>query len=184
MEVIITGHTRGIGLALANKFQSLGYSIKGYSISQGCDIGNAEHRNQIIKDSHDASIFINNAFHPTGQAELLKEFNIAYPDKNIINISSKGSLLDVSLIKNPELQVYIASKQYLNSIANHLMLNNTKILNVLPGLVDTDMVRMFPVPKLQPDYVADVVVEQFEKSNIQQFIIDIPNANWNIPYQL
>jgi NAD(P)-dependent dehydrogenase (short-subunit alcohol dehydrogenase family) len=184
MEIVITGHTRGIGLALANKFQTLGCNITGYSISQGCDIGNPEHREQLIKDAHNVDLFINNAFHPTGQADLLKEFNIRYPNKAIINISSKGALVDINLVKNPQLQMYNTIKQNLNSVANRLMLNGTRILNVLPGVVDTDMGMMFPGPKLDPMYLADIIVEQFNNSHIQQLIIDVPGTNWNVYYQL
>ena len=184
MEIAITGHTRGIGLALATKFQTLGHTIKGYSLSQGCDIGNSEHRAMLIKDAHDADLFINNAFHPTGQIELLKEFNTAYPDKAIINISSKGALVNIDLVKNPQLRMYNTIKQNLNSVANQLMLNGTRILNVLPGVVDTDMGMMFPGPKLDSLYLADVIIEQFNNPQDQQFIIDVPGANWNSYYQL
>jgi len=184
MEIVITGHTRGIGLALANKFQTLGHNIKGYSISHGCDIGNKQHREQLIKDAHTVDLFINNAFHPTGQIELLREFNAAYPNKAIINISSKGALVDTSLVKNPQLQMYNTIKQNLNSVANQLMLNGTRILNVLPGVVDTDMGMMFPGPKLDTLQLADVIVEQFNNPQVQQFIIDVPGANWNNYYQL
>lgn len=184
MKVAITGHTRGIGAALANKFQSFGYEINGYSISQGCNIGDAEHRTRLIENAYDADIFVNNAFHPTGQIELLREFNATYPDKAIINISSKGALVDTSLVKNPQLQMYNTIKQNLNSVANQLMLNGTRILNVLPGVVDTDMGMMFPGPKLDTLYLADVIVEQFNNPQVQQFIIDVPGANWNSYYQL
>lgn len=184
MKIVITGHTRGIGLALLNKFKNLQYEVVGYSISQGCDIGNKQHREQLIQDAHDAVLFINNAFHPTGQIELLREFNIAYPDKAIINISSKGALVDINLVKNTQLKAYNTIKQNLNAIANQLMLNGSRILNILPGVVDTDMGKMFPGPKLDPIYLADIIVEQFNNSHIQQCIVDVPGANWNIYYQL
>lgn len=184
MKVAITGHTRGIGLALANKFQQLGYEVKGYSISQGCDVGNKEHRDRLIKDVHDVDLFVNNAFHPTGQAELLKEFSEKYPTKRIINISSKGALVNVSLVKNPQLQAYNKIKQHLNLIATQLMLDGVKILNVMPGVVDTDMGKMFPGPKLDPGYLADVIVDQLSKDGMQQIVLDVPGANWNLYYQL
>jgi len=184
MKVIITGHTRGIGLALSNKFQTLGYEVIGYSLSQGCDIGNPEHRATLIRNAQAVDLFINNAFHPTGQSDLLSEFNIAYPDKAIINISSKGALVDINLVKNTQLKAYNTIKQNLNAIANQLMLNGSRILNILPGVVDTDMGKMFPGPKLDPIYLADIIVEQFNNSHIQQCIVDVPDANWNIYYQL
>ena len=71
MKIAITGHTQGIGQALATVFQQYGHDIIGFSRSNGFDISNADSRRAIIDQSQDADIFVNNAYHPTGQTSLL-----------------------------------------------------------------------------------------------------------------
>jgi NAD(P)-dependent dehydrogenase (short-subunit alcohol dehydrogenase family) len=181
MKVVITGHTRGIGKALADKFQQLEYSVHGFSQSQNFDIGDEQVRQQIVSEIEDADIFINNAYHPTGQCELLKSVAEKYSNKTIVNISSKISLIDLSLIKNTDYYEYIKSKQELNAIVSLIMISGKhNILNVLPGAVETDRAQLLPGPKMSPEQVASIIVNSLNTPEVQQLVLDTPGINYSI----
>lgn len=61
MKIAITGHTAGIGLALAELYQSLGHQVIGFSRTTGYNIARPEDRARIVADAQDCDIFFNNA---------------------------------------------------------------------------------------------------------------------------
>ena len=92
-RVVITGHSSGIGAKFFEYYSRAGAQVLGFDRKSGYDIGTEEARKRIRLDCVDADIFINNAFHPTGQLEMLKEIVELWglTDKKIVNISSKIS---------------------------------------------------------------------------------------------
>jgi nucleoside-diphosphate-sugar epimerase len=91
IKVAITGHTAGIGLHIVNELSDL--DVIGFSRANGYTISTDIGRKQIIKDSKDADVFINNAFsdeNPWAQTELLVELWKEWKDcdKKIVVISS------------------------------------------------------------------------------------------------
>jgi hypothetical protein len=85
-KVIITGHTRGLGAALFERF-SVNDMVSGLSRSNGCDIRNIPKICEAVKD---ADIFINNAYDRYAQTDLLYAVYDMWrdQDKQIINIGS------------------------------------------------------------------------------------------------
>jgi NAD(P)-dependent dehydrogenase (short-subunit alcohol dehydrogenase family) len=61
MKIAITGHTAGIGLALAELYQSLGHEVVGFSRTTGYNIAVASDRARIVADAQDCDMFFNNA---------------------------------------------------------------------------------------------------------------------------
>lgn len=181
MIIAVTGHTRGLGCSLFEKLSSRGHTLKGFSLSLGYDIGIPEDRSKILDQLVDVDIFINNAYHPTGQQQLLKEVYAKFKDLIIINISSKAALIDPTQVERANVKEYIQSKQNLNKLANDIMLDGkNRILNVLPGVIDTDMGKQWPGPKLSADYVADTIIESVKKPEVQQLILDCPGINYRM----
>jgi short-subunit dehydrogenase len=94
MKVAITGHTAGIGLALANLYRSLGHDVLGFSRTTGYNIAVAEDRARIITDAQDCNLFINNAHDWYGdnfaEVTLFEALWQAWQGqkKTIVNISS------------------------------------------------------------------------------------------------
>lgn len=90
MKVAITGHTYGIGAALAEKFTAEGWEVIGFSRSNGYDISKIEDRKKIISESNDCDFFINNAYATYSQCDLLFELWESWQgkQKRIINMSS------------------------------------------------------------------------------------------------
>jgi short-subunit dehydrogenase len=87
MKYAITGHTRGIGNEL---FKQLSPDIIGFSKTTGYDICQNTDRQQIIDESYECDVFINNAHNGYYQTEMLYEMFDAWKDmdKLIINIGS------------------------------------------------------------------------------------------------
>lgn len=138
MKIGITGHTQGIGLSLAKIFNANSYTVLGFSRKAGYDISEADARSRIVQESQDCDIFVNNAYHETGQLEMLKDLIAVWEgqDKIIINLSSQVVYKNSSLIVGEHL-VYKNSKIVLNDFINKYA-GTIKILNVIPDLVNTD----------------------------------------------
>lgn len=92
MKIAITGHTSGIGKALADQYKSRGHNIVGLSYRDGYDIRDVDRTaNQI--DSCD--MFINNAQQAFAQTELLHEIHQRWKNKvgkEIIVISTMSTM--------------------------------------------------------------------------------------------
>jgi hypothetical protein len=95
MKYAITGHTQGIG---KRAFERLSPSCIGFSKSTGFDINIKQHRQQIIEQSFDCDIFINNATDSFSQTYLLIELARTWkdlPNKKIINVGSRIAELPI-----------------------------------------------------------------------------------------
>lgn len=191
MKVAITGHTRGIGKSLLEKFTAHNYEVVGFSNSTGFDIGDPITIKEILDFSLDCDIFINNAYHPTGQTLLLKEFMYAWKGTNkiIVNISSKSILIpegfkkDMPWLSQNFMDTYVQAKQEQGNILKNKMFDNKpQTLNVITGIVDTDMANIFVCNKLKSAEVAELIYDLTQYSgriSIQEIIIDVPGLNWN-----
>jgi hypothetical protein len=170
MKIAITGHTRGIGKSLADKFKENGHEVIGFSISTGFDIGDPIAIQEILDFSLDCDIFINNAYHPTGQTILLKEIINAWEgtDKIIINICSKSALIPIKgeegfnkvipWMRQGWLAEYGGIKREQHKILRERFFENKPhILNVITSIVDTDMADVFECDKLNIANLGNVV---------------------------
>jgi len=181
MKVIITGHTRGIGKCLYEKFKSKGYEVIGFSRSNGYDIEDEVSRKIILKEAETSDIFVNNAYSSTAQLVLLNDIIAIWSgsSKYIINMNSKLSLFPLE--KESDLDDYIKQKQSQNEIINdRIFLGSPRILNVIVGLVDTDMSKSFSGKKISPEQLASLVYDlcQYQEIQVQQIIVDVPGLDW------
>ena len=173
MNIVITGHTQGLGLALYNLFTERGHNVVGYSRSNGHD----------IKDSidFDADVFINNAYDPVGQTELLEKYINKWEGTNklIVNISSKLVFLPKDI---ESFKVYIQEKKKQNAIIeSRYNRNNPRLMNIIPGLIDTDMAKPFEAPKLQTEDLALLICSLVmikESISVQSIVLDVPGLDW------
>jgi|688.fasta_scaffold49862_7 nucleoside-diphosphate-sugar epimerase len=87
MKIAITGHTKGIGKALADAYQRRGHEIVGLSRTKGYNIYSILKCADLIES---CDMFINNAQAGFAQTELLFEIAKRWQDthKHIVNISS------------------------------------------------------------------------------------------------
>jgi len=156
MNIGITGHTSGIGKAIAEWFSERGHTIVGFSRSTGHDLSKPDMTRQIALSSDNIDVFVNNAFFRMGQVDLLYHLYDRWkddPSKTILTISSNTG--DVTKnYKHP----YAVFKIALDEAVAQLQNTNPacRIMNLRPGYVDTPMVAHVSAKKLDPSYVAEV----------------------------
>jgi len=174
MKIAITGHTKGIGLALAEGFKKQGHKVIGFSRSNGYDIVNPKNVDKIIKKSADCDVFINNAYSGNFtsvmegfiQTDLLLKLHQLWrgQSKKIVVIGSSLSEVYRSLHPDTEeakygLLMYETHKISLEHTVNELRTLSWKspeIIHLKPGLVDTDMTKHLHFEKMNTNYVFDL----------------------------
>jgi hypothetical protein len=202
MIIGVTGHTRGIGKSLSDKFQKNNHDIIGFSQSIGFNIGDQESRKKILGQANNFDMFINNAYHPTGQIEILKEILDLWKDTNkiIINISSQIVHKPVPGYDqtqplecgncNFQFCVHCAgvsykrSKTELNDFVNNYT-GSVRILNVIVDITDTDF---YLIPKnwdrsdfTDPSDLANLIFDVIKYS--KKFFIKELNINGNFKHK-
>ena len=147
-RIAITGHLNGLGKELYTKYKN---SI-GFDILEGYDIKNPQN---IINESQDCDIFINNAYDGFAQAELFKKLETDWykPGRLIINISSNAVLKKSN-------ETYAQHKRELERVA---LKSTCRITTVRIGLMDTMLVSDRKEIKLNPADVADMILELIDR---------------------
>jgi hypothetical protein len=182
-NVAITGHTKGIGKAIFNKFKNSQHQIIGYSRTNGFDISEETIQDQILKECEDVDIFINNAYSPNAQTALLEKFICMWKDtdKLIVNLSSK--LVFYPGKTNDFFDMYISDKKEQNNLCSRRFYSDQpRILNIMPGLVDTEMSNIFDASKMNTNDLASFIYDLIKYKDIistQQIIIDVPGLDWS-----
>ena len=165
MKVAITGHTSGLGKALKERFESAGHTVVGFCITTGYDISDSKARSKIITESADCDVFINNAYHPNSQHLMFESAYNAFDntEKTIINIGSKVIDFDLSHHEHDEwLSTYHRDKTALQEIVKGKYLKpNPRLLNVLSGVMNTNMASGLKDPKMDVVDVADLIYQMF-----------------------
>jgi NADP-dependent 3-hydroxy acid dehydrogenase YdfG len=181
-KLAITGHTKGIGKSIYETFSSRGYDVIGFSRSNGYDITSKESRVSILQQLEEIDIFVNNAYAPLGQKDLLKEAIDLWDGQNktIVNINSKTMLMPIL----PEfLKEYAEDKrQQKDTIMNRIFKGAPHIINITIGLVDTDMAAVFESKKINPKDLADFVYHLIsirKQLAVQDILIEVPELDWN-----
>lgn len=160
MKVAITGHTQGLGKAFFEYFQT--HNVIGFSRSNGYDISNPFARSKILTQIQDADVFVNNAYNNYDDSQLVlltSVYNLWQgTNKIIVNVSSRYTFGSEKYCKDKEQQdSFCKSKEF----------TLPYIINLKPGLIDTDRVKHIPGNKID---VKDVV-------NMLDFAL---NANFKI----
>jgi len=189
MKIVITGHNRGLGKSLSTVFNIDGNTIVGFNKSAGCDISLDADRQTILKELETADVFINDAYDPRGQTSLLREAIDLWNGSNkfIINIGSKCTTSFINTVENPFVRnfidVYTIAKQEQEQlIKSRLRSSFPRILNVVPGVIDTDMASIIESKKLNPNDIASLIYQMFllkDKVAVQELTIDVPDADWD-----
>lgn len=182
MKIAITGHTKGIGRQLTSALIENGHEVLGFSRSNDYDIGDQTVRDRIFSTLNDIDVFVNNAYDPVGQYQLLVGAVNMWEGTNklIINVNSKSIYADVVL---PEMKEYVDSKKkQLDFILQRRLTASPQILNITLGLVDTEMAEIFDAKKISPEDLARLLthlIELKDKIYVQDMMIDVPNQSWN-----
>lgn len=143
MKIAITGHTAGIGQALANEYILAGYEIVGLSQREGNNIRNIP---KICSQIETCDIFVNNAQAGYAQTELLFEIANRWAEtgKQIIVISTMMTQDPIAF--EPSLDQYRVQKLALEE-AVHQIRNRrigVRITLVRPGNIATSPDKTVP----------------------------------------
>jgi hypothetical protein len=139
MKIAITGHSAGIGQALAKVYESQGHEIIGLSRRNGYNIRSIP---KVAEKIEPCDLFINNAQVGFAQTELLYAVYKLWqgmPNKKIINISTMMTLEPVSSLPGISMIEYHNQKLALEEAHSQLLYlhNWPKLCLVKPGAVAT-----------------------------------------------
>ena len=181
MKVAITGHTQGIGQSIFEELVNRSHQVQGYSKSTGWDISQDNVRSKLIDQIQDVDVFINNAYSPVAQFELLKTIVGKWQgtQKLVVNVGSKSIYADVV----PDfMKSYVQDKQaQLDFIVGKRLTARPQILNLTLGLVNTKMSDSLEAQKLEPKDIAKLLVDVIELKDlvyVQDLMLDVPYQDW------
>lgn len=161
MKIAITGHTAGIGQALALKYQSLGHEIVGLSKREGNNIRVIP---KICDHIESCDVFVNNAQAGYAQTELLFEMAKRWQgtNKHIIVISTMMTQAPTSSLPGLDMDAYRVQKVALEEAVKQLRHRRlgVKIIIVRPGNIATSPDKTVP-PAADVNNWADTVVDIF-----------------------
>lgn len=171
MNIAITGHTKGIGLACSN----LLVGSTGYSRSNGWNIA---HTDTIVREFvyKDYDVVINNAYSDYYQTKLLQKLFDAWTNKNKIIISIGSYVIDYPRSDKSltvETWPYKDHKLDLAKVFRRLSKQDSlcRLGLINPGPTDTDLVKHLDVKKIKPELVADAVRLMLDTPHIKEITL-------------
>ena len=162
MKIAITGHTAGIGQALAREYSHNGHEIVGLSKREGNNIRNTP---KIADQIEPCDMFVNNAQAGYAQTELLFEMAQRWTGtkKHIIVISTLMTQDPVSVLPGLEMDQYriqkVTLEESVKQIRNRRL--QIKLTIVRPGNIATSADKTVP-PAADVDNWAQTLIEIFE----------------------
>jgi hypothetical protein len=155
MKVAITGHSAGIGQALATLFSINGHEVVGLSRRNGYNIRSLPKVAAMIEP---CDMFINNAQVGFAQTELLFEIWRHWQGqaKTIVNISTQ--MTDLTVPPKQEWDEYIIQKKALELAEKLLTERNALPLQIMikPGAIATQPGQESPQYKNVDEYAREV----------------------------
>ena len=145
MKIAITGHTAGIGQALAKIYESQGHEVVGLSKREGNNIRNTF---KICDQIESCDFFINNAQAGYAQTELLFEMASRWQHtrKHIMVVSTMMTQDPISPLPGLDMDQYRIQKLSLEQAVNQLRARKLGIrfTIVRPGMVATQPEHTVP----------------------------------------
>ena len=179
-RIFITGHTRGIGKAIFDLYQSKNFMCHGVSKSTGMDI--YKDCDAIVQQMANFQYIVLNAYEKDSQLRMLEMIVERYqdqPKKVAVITSTSGTNAGIdSSLKHQEYNWYCKNKkaliEYIEKVQQDLYEKPIQIFDVCPDTVKTDMSKGLweEYPKLQAQDVADCVEMCFTKPyNINKIVL-------------
>jgi NAD(P)-dependent dehydrogenase (short-subunit alcohol dehydrogenase family) len=165
MKIAITGHTAGIGQALAQQYTALGHEIMGLSRREGNNIRNIP---KICDQIEPCDVFVNNAQAGYAQTELLFEMarRWANTGKQIVVVSTMMTQDPVSVLPGLDMDHYRVQKVALEEAVKQIRSRwiGIKFLLVRPGNIATSADKTVP-PAADVDNWAKTLIDILELVN-------------------
>jgi nucleoside-diphosphate-sugar epimerase len=145
MKIAITGHTAGIGQALAEEYLLNGHEIVGLSKREGNNIRNTP---KICDQIEPCDVFVNNAQAGYAQTELLFEMALRWQGtkKHIIVVSTIMTQDPVSVLPGLDMDHYRVQKTALEEAVRQIRHRRlgVKITVIRPGNIATGSDKTVP----------------------------------------
>ena len=156
MKIAITGHSAGIGQALAKQYEKRGHEIIGLSRRNGYNIRNLP---KVSNQIESCDMFINNAQVGFAQTELFWEVWTRWrgQQKTIVNISTQ--MTSTNLAPREEWDQYLIQKKALE-LAHYQCLQRDekpKLILINPGMIATQPGQKEPEYENVDQYTAEVI---------------------------
>jgi NAD(P)-dependent dehydrogenase (short-subunit alcohol dehydrogenase family) len=165
MKILLTGHTSGLGSAIAKKI-----SVIGISRTNNYNIANV---NEWAQEFTDCDLLINNAYDKNYQVNVLEEFFKMWShdrNKQVINIGSYvADYTRTDLQRDHLYWDYRLNKKMLLEACkqmSRIYAWDCKIINF--GPIDTPMANLINQPKINVDKAADKVLDLIKDRNIKR----------------
>ena len=179
-KIAITGHTKGIGKAIAELYAKKNYKVKGFSRSNGYDM--SSHQDSIVEEIYDCNLIVLNAHAGREQLNLLKKIYSKYhdePKKVVVITSTSGTEQGIDEdFDNEDYKEYCRHKNeligYVSDLQEELFYKSMSVYDVCPDVVDTEMTKGLwgDLPKLKAHEVAEAVRYCFESTfNTNRIVI-------------
>jgi nucleoside-diphosphate-sugar epimerase len=173
MKIAITGHTAGIGQALAKQYADRGHEIVGLSKRNGHNIRIIPKIADLIEP---CDMFINNAQAGYAQTELLFEMVKRWEEtkKHIVVISTMMTQDPVSCIEGLDMDQYRIQKIALEQAIQQIRFRELGVRTTIvrPGNIATSPNKTVP-PAANVDRWASTLVNIFELAEPDLLIPDI-----------
>ena len=186
MKIALTGNLAGLGECLYKMLLDSGHEVIGFDIQEGYDINSKDIRSNILDESKDCDVFINNAYANPGQFELLRLLIESNCHNIILNVGTSITNCSQELLENDaewqqqdqsfrseylvqkKLQdEYIQTKQQLSS-------GQSILLTTKPGWLNTSLVNNVPSSRcVDLKYVCKAMIFQIEMATQSVWIPDI-----------
>ena len=179
-KIAITGHTKGIGKAIADLYTKKNYKVKGFSRTNGYDMSADQDR--MIEEIRDCDLIVLNAHAGREQLNLLKKIYSRYhdqPKKVVVITSTSGTQQGIDEdFQNKDYKEYCKHKNeligYVSDLQEELFYKKMSVYDVCPDVVDTEMTKGLwnDLPKLKPHEVAQAVSFCFDSTfNVNKIVV-------------
>ena len=179
-RIFITGHTRGIGKSIFERFKAKGFYCHGVSKSNGMDID--KDCDLIVEQMANFQYIVLNAYDKDSQLKMLKKLINLYQDDNkkiAVITSTSGTVAGMdSSFKEQDYNWYCKNKkeliEFIEKVQQDLYDKPMQIYDVCPDTVKTDMSDGLweEFPKLHVDEVAECVEMVLTKTyNINKIVL-------------
>lgn len=139
MQIVITGHTSGIGKGLYDFYRDRGHTVVGFSRSNGYDLSTEEAINKVAANVvKNCDVFFNNAYADMAQVKLMYKihpFWESQPDKKHVVIGSRAS----DFLHNKPQYYAVAKGAVDNAVEQLRPLSKYHLINIKPSWVKTPM---------------------------------------------
>lgn len=182
MKVALTGHKRGLGECLYSTLIHKGHEVVAFDLHTGYNINDGAIRRQILEESIDCEVFINNAYSAPGQYELLKTLIESQNFNAILNVGTMATKVPKEMLEQdpdwqqqPDHEVYLKQKLLQESLVEKLRSRSKALLlTVNPGYMDTSLLwGPIHLPFVPLENVCQAIMFQIEMAQNNVYVPDI-----------